>query len=128
VIQNHFFLGATFLGFEAALVDFLAAGFLAMGFLLAAALVAFLATLAGLAGDLAGDEVAATTGVVAAGAATTGLVAFLVAALAALGALGALVFGADFFDSDLFCALAIFYYYKYRWAKSLIYNPSKYYI
>ena len=121
MIQNHFFLGATFLAAFGALVAFLAC-FLAIGFLLAAPLAAagFLAAcFFGLAGDLAGDGVEATTAGVEATTAGAGVLAatfgflwaFGLADLAVLVAFG-LLFEAGVFDTDLFCALAIFYYYK----------------
>jgi hypothetical protein len=143
VIQNHFFLAAFLLVFGFA--AFLAAGFLAIGFLFppAAGFADFLVAdflAAGFAGDLAGDDVAAGADVVAAGVVAAGVVAAgaVLATFGFLEALVALVFGALtvfgvfgllfealFFDSDLFCCLAIFYYYKIRLVISIIYNPLK---
>jgi hypothetical protein len=104
VIQNHFFLGAFLVAFA-----FLAPFCLLIGFFFppAAFLVeAFLP----LAGDLAGDEVAA--GAVTGAGAETGVEAAGLALLTlGLAAVFGLLFEADFFDSDLFCCLAILFYF-----------------
>lgn len=128
MIQNHFFLGVDLEDFFGALAfgAFFWAGFLAIGLVLAATLVAFLfEAFFGLAGDLAGEVVAAGVvagaGVVAAGVVAAGvealttfgfLLAFGLAVLAVLAAFGWL-FEALLFDADLFCVLAIFIIINY---------------
>jgi hypothetical protein len=101
VTQNHlaflaaFGLEAFFGAFFEIFLVFGAFAFLTFGTL---AFGAF-AFLVALAGDLAGDEVAATgAGVVAAGAAGAGVLAFVAFGLAVLTGL---LLGADF-DADLF--------------------------
>jgi len=101
------------------LAAFVAAGFLAISFLFPAVLVALVAAFFTCFGaDFAGEVVAAgveatTAGVVVAGidTATFGFLWALLATLPAVAALG-LLFEAGVFDADLFCALAISYYYK----------------
>lgn len=129
MIQNHFFLGVDLEDFFGALVfgAFFWAGFLAIGLVLVAPLVAFLVeAFFGLAGDLAGEVVAAGVvagaGVVAAGVVAAGvealttfgfLLAFGLAVLAAVLAAFGWLFEALLFDADLFCVLAIFIIINY---------------